>query len=560
MTEAWRQWQGQVVNGELELKKCLGGGERSAVFLTEFRGREARPAAIKLVAADPAHVERQLSRWALAQRLSHPHLIRILQTGRCRLDARDLIFVLMEYGEENLAQILPERRLTPEEAREMLEPTLGALAYLHGQGLAHGHLKPANVLAVNDQLKLASDSICHTNEDEAAFYPGKPGVYDPPEMARGKYSPAADVWSLGMTLAEALTQGLPFWIEQDQEEPILPDNLPAPFAEILRGCLRRDPQRRLTIAGIASRLRARTPQPAARAAKMETPAQPRATKTETPQPPSRPAIVKPMPAKPPSQNPPTISYLEVRLRRYAIPAVVVIAAVVAALLAMAGLGLFRHQPSSPPDVTTVKPAESQEAKEPGKPSPKTPAHKTKPETGRQSSVADDRPDATAETSPQSSAAGNRPVATSASQVQTPPVKLISDLPAPARNGSASRTSNSGPDGSSLGGPNNGPTGGSRDSGIGGDVVQQVLPNVPQSARDTIQGTVRVRVRVKVDPSGNVTGADLDSPGPSKYFARLSLEAAHRWKFVPGQGAGRDFLVHFEFRNSGTKAFATRAGG
>jgi TonB family protein len=550
MTEAWRQWQGQVVNGEFELKNYLGGGDRNAVFLTEFRGRGARPAAIKLTAADPASVERQLSRWALAQKLSHPHLIRILQTGRCRLDARDLLFVLMEYGEENLAQILPERPLTPEEARQMLEPTLDALAYLHGQGLVHGHLKPANVFAINDQLKLSSDSICRANEDDLASYPGKPSVYDPPEITKGKRSPATDIWALGMTLGEALTQGLPFWMEQDQAEPILPDKLPAPFAEILAGCLRRDPQRRLTIAGIAARLGMGSPQAPARAAK-----------TETPQTPARPVIAKPLPPKPPSQNPPAISYREAMLRRYAFPAVVVIGAVVAAVLAMAGLGLFRHQPAAPPDVTTVKPAESPEPKEPGKPSPKTPSHKTRPETTRQASVADNRPDVTPETSRQSSAAGNRPDTTSASQVQSPPVRLISDLPAPARNGSKGSPSNSGPNGSSLGSPNNGPASGARDGGIGGDEVQQVLPNVPQSASNTIQGTIRVRVRVRVDASGNVTGADLDSPGPSKYFARLSLEAAQRWKFAPSsQSAGRGFLLHFEFRNSGPRAFATRAGG
>jgi TonB family protein len=101
--------------------------------------------------------------------------------------------------------------------------------------------------------------------------------------------------------------------------------------------------------------------------------------------------------------------------------------------------------------------------------------------------------------------------------------------------------------------------GSADSRIG--VVQQVVPNVPQTASETIHGTVGVSVRVKVDASGNVVGADLDSPGPSKYFARLSLEAAQRWKFAPsGQNPGRAFVLHFEFRNTGARAFATGAGG
>src|SRR5260370_16875970 len=89
-------------------------------------------------------------------------------------------------------------------------------------------------------------------------------------MAGGVRSPAADVWSLGMTLAEVLTQRLPSWNVKDQADLAVPENLPAPFLEIARGCLRRDPQRRLTIADIAARLglplHAASPQPPARAA------------------------------------------------------------------------------------------------------------------------------------------------------------------------------------------------------------------------------------------------------------------------------------------------------
>ena len=36
MGEAWKQWEGQVVNGEFHLRQHLGGCEHSAVFLTEY--------------------------------------------------------------------------------------------------------------------------------------------------------------------------------------------------------------------------------------------------------------------------------------------------------------------------------------------------------------------------------------------------------------------------------------------------------------------------------------------------------------------------------------------
>src|SRR5215471_4777745 len=250
MSEAWKQWEGHLVNEKFQLNTYLGGSGENAVFLANDPERELPPAAIKLVVADPASAELQLARWRAIQNLSHPNLIRLLDTGRCRLGDRDMIFVVMEYAEENLAQVVPERPLTVQETREMLAPTLNALAYLHGQGFVHGRLKPGNVLATGDQLKLASDSLCPTGESLCG--PERPAVYDPPEVAGGgARTSAADVWSLGVTLTEVLTQRLPLWRDA-QVEPVLRENLPAPFLEIVRGCLRRDVQSRWTIANIAA--------------------------------------------------------------------------------------------------------------------------------------------------------------------------------------------------------------------------------------------------------------------------------------------------------------------
>jgi len=93
------------------------------------------------------------------------------------------------------------------------------------------------------------------------------------------------------------------------------------------------------------------------------------------------------------------------------------------------------------------------------------------------------------------------------------------------------------------------------SGFGG-IVRQVLPDVPQTALDTIQGTLKVSVKANVDPSGNVAAAELDSPGPSKYFARLSLQAAQNWKFTQSsENSRREFILYFEFRNDGARAYA-----
>src|ERR1700738_4327964 len=98
MTEAWKQWEGQVVNGEFHLRQYLGGCENSAVFLTEYGEQQPQKAAIKLIPALPGkNAELQLSLWWLAAKLSHPHLIRLFQMGRCQLGDMELLYLVMEY-------------------------------------------------------------------------------------------------------------------------------------------------------------------------------------------------------------------------------------------------------------------------------------------------------------------------------------------------------------------------------------------------------------------------------------------------------------------------------
>src|SRR5580700_5986529 len=208
MPEAWKQWEGQVVNEEFSLIRYLGGSEHSAVFLTKRADREPQEVAIKLILANNEDPELQLSWWELAAKLSHPSLLRLFQRGRCQLGGTELLYVVTEYAEESLAQIIPYRPLTPEETRDLLQSVLDALAYVHAKGFVHGHIKPANIMAVGDQIKLSGDGLCGAGESSRVLRMA--GIYTAPEIEDGGgMSPASDVWSLGMTVVEALTQNPP---------------------------------------------------------------------------------------------------------------------------------------------------------------------------------------------------------------------------------------------------------------------------------------------------------------------------------------------------------------
>jgi len=91
------------------------------------------------------------------------------------------------------------------------------------------------------------------------------------------------------------------------------------------------------------------------------------------------------------------------------------------------------------------------------------------------------------------------------------------------------------------------------------VIHEEIPRVPQSARETIRGRIKVAVRVTVDRSGNVVRDRFESAGPSRYFNRLASEAARKWKFTSADNEGsREWLLRFEFGRDGTTVHAVRA--
>ncbi|MGA8286586.1 MAG: TonB family protein [Candidatus Sulfotelmatobacter sp.] len=256
-SELWKNWEGRVADGKFPLRQWLGGSDHSAVFLTERTGSEPQKAAIKLIPADSREAA-QLSRWADAAKLSHPHLIRLFEYGCCQIDETRLLYVVMEYAEENLAEILPLRPLSAAEASQMLRPAAEALDYLHRSGFVHGRIKPSNIMAVGDQLKISADRLCKSGERGDAR---TPSVYDAPELVMAGPSPAADIWSLGATLLAVLTQNEPNLKNLAREPVVVPETVSQAIREIARRCLQIAPQQRCTASDILNRLQPQASRP-----------------------------------------------------------------------------------------------------------------------------------------------------------------------------------------------------------------------------------------------------------------------------------------------------------
>ncbi len=247
MNEFWRQAEGQRLDGMYNLGASLGGAEDSAVFPTQ--SQEGRPAAVKIWRGEDG--DAALAGVREAAGLAHPHLIPIWATGRSELGGKPVVYAVMERADENLAGVLEARALSEAEIREMLSPALEALVWLHEKGFVHGAMRPSNVMAAGETLKLSSDQIQRAGATTAAF---GGSVYDAPSDEPGVAVASADVWALGVLLFYASTRQFPEWGESASGAPINLDAVPAGIADIVEHCLRFEPSGRWTVGEIRSAL------------------------------------------------------------------------------------------------------------------------------------------------------------------------------------------------------------------------------------------------------------------------------------------------------------------
>jgi TonB family protein len=551
-----------MVDGRFPLRRLLGVSQNSAVFLTDLpnqRPSEAAPeAAIKLIAEDPETSERQLQLWKAAAALSHAGLLRILHFGRSAVDGSPCLFVVLELASENLGELLTHRALTPEEAAGMMAPVLATLDFLHEKGLVHGAIRPSNILAVRDAIKLSPDRIVRAGEPASSWPLAAP--YAPPESL---VSPASDVWSLGISLYETLTQYLP---NHDSNGNYVLPQLPSPFAEVIRGALVPDPAERIPLDDIRAALDpsyvpkakpkpAAVPAPEDLVAAVTTPvnAEPEVAASETARaaaaaqasagaaasravreaPGADPLAVPLSPVSPSVERRKASSHIPVSslpnvnvtiaaprraperqgsggsIKYFIIGAASTLA--LAALIVPKMLRTTGNTSASPTPAATATRSSSSSA----------------PPVAAAPAVPDGTEPVPSKPSDFETARGRRAPSKPPSSPSSTPAPLSKPPAAPPR---------------------------SIEPGNPGalEVVHQVIPDVSSQARSTIRGTVRINVRVRLNPNGTVASADLNSPASSQFFANIALNAAREWQFAPTTNSSA--ILRFDFTNSGSKAY------
>lgn len=211
---------GTVVDGRYLVQSRLASGGMSTVYRATDRRLE-RDVALKVLhphmAGDPQFLDRLGREAKAAARLSHPHVVGVLDQGE---DAR-IAYLVMEYIKgHTLRDVLKEKgALPPRLALALIDPVVEGLGAAHDAGLIHRDIKPENVLIADDgRIKVGDFGLARaisTSTSTGALIGTV--AYLSPELVLGKQADArSDIYSVGIMLYEMMTGRQPF----DGEVPI----------------------------------------------------------------------------------------------------------------------------------------------------------------------------------------------------------------------------------------------------------------------------------------------------------------------------------------------------
>jgi hypothetical protein len=238
----WMSLEGTTLDGAYVLGQCLEADERRIVFKARVKAGQPPTAIVKFYRAisnGAGAADEQLALWQAIKDLKHSNLLTILGAGRAKLQSEELLYVVVEPADEVLNKVLEQRPLDADEAGELLLSMCRGLEHLHAAGFVHGSLSPEEVFGVGDSVKISTDGARRAGSSGIAF---KSVKYRAPESVNGNMTAENDVWCLGATLFEALTQK-----ECGAECRSEAANLPVPFATIVHRCLYNNPEARCTL-------------------------------------------------------------------------------------------------------------------------------------------------------------------------------------------------------------------------------------------------------------------------------------------------------------------------
>ncbi len=253
--------EGDVFHDRYKLIKYLGGGELSEVWQVHDQLADIEVAIKIYVRVGEAGIKQFIKDFTLTESLNHssilkPHHVDVF-------DRRP--YLILKYcvkgsvsnriDEEN-AEYKP---FDEKDVAVFMQQIGGALHYLHQNQILHRDVKPDNILLGDNGEFLLTDfgiskkvrtTLTKATSSTQVVSFSRP--YAPPEILTGSEEPRKDIFSLGVTMYELLTEDLPFegnggtMLLMGATVPDLPAKFSPELNQIIKQCMEKDVQFRPT--------------------------------------------------------------------------------------------------------------------------------------------------------------------------------------------------------------------------------------------------------------------------------------------------------------------------
>ena len=255
---------GNTLSDRYTIERLLGHGGMATVHLAEER-KHRRKVAIKVLRQEfsaSVGAERFLREIGIAARLSHPHIVPLIDSG----ESDGSLYYVSPYvaGGSLRDRLNREQKLPIDDALRIVHEVSAALDYAHRNGFVHRDVKPENILFADDHALLADFGIAHVrarNPEESLTLGGLAlgtPEYMSPEQASGEtdIGVPGDVYGLACVFYEMLAGDPPLkgmtaratMAKQVTERPrplrVLRPDAPPGFERVLEKALAKDPAQR----------------------------------------------------------------------------------------------------------------------------------------------------------------------------------------------------------------------------------------------------------------------------------------------------------------------------